>query len=73
MTPYNMYRYNIVQLDTHGNVLAEKPVSAQDYTAALRKLADVARDAKRIVVYYCEGKKAGEIDVDYWRHRVRRR
>ena len=60
-----------MQVDTHGNVLSEVPVAAQNYNAALRELSDVATGTHKIVVFNGEGNKAGETGVEFWRQRIR--
>ncbi|MEX0819603.1 MAG: hypothetical protein WD070_08410 [Pirellulaceae bacterium] len=65
--------YKVRQLDTEGQVLSEKQVTAPDSGTALRQLKDVFAETQRIEVYNDDGEKAGEMDGDYWRQRVRRR
>ena len=64
--------YEVRQLDAHHEVLSETQVLASSYHAALRQLADVAQEARRIEVYK-NGERAGSIDANYWRRNVRRK
>ena len=68
-----MHSYKVAQVDAQGNLLSEVPVAAQNYNAALRELSDVVTGTHKIVVFNDEGDIAGEIGVDFWRQRVRRR
>ena len=65
--------YKVRQLDDHGDVLSETQVAAHSCSAALQELNNVVDDAQRIEVYNEEGEKAGEVNVDYWRIKRRRR
>ena len=66
-----MNSYQLRQLDDDGQVISERRVEADDYSAALRQLKEVFGDAQRIQIYNEQDEKAGEISVDYWRREVR--
>ena len=65
--------YTVRQLDADGEVLSEKRVEAQNYDGVLRQLKKIAREVRRIEVYDQDGNRAGEINADFWRQRVRGR
>jgi hypothetical protein len=65
--------YKVRQLDAHGEVLSERYLEANSYDSVLRQLDSVAEGAHQIEVYNQGGGAAGQIDVGFWRQRVRRR
>lgn len=68
MTPYQ-----VCQFDESGDLICEEQVIARDYSAVLQQLHDVDNAAQRIEVINPEGESAGEVNVDYWRQKMRRR
>lgn len=73
VTEHAAHPYTLRQLDKQGDVLSETQVVAESYATAVQELRDVVDGAERIEVYNHEGKNAGEITVDYWRLKRRRR
>ncbi len=59
--------YTVRQMTTEGQVVSERQVAAQSYSAALREMGKVSEEAQRIEVFNSEGEKAGEIGADHWR------
>jgi len=58
-----MNPYQVRQVDSEGDVLAETQVLAHNYDAVLRQLNEVPDATKRIEVYNHDGEKAGEANV----------
>lgn len=61
--------YTLQQLDQEGEVVSETRAVARSCSEAIRGLKGVVDDAERIIAYDQEGKRAGEVSVEYWRQK----
>lgn len=59
--------YTLQQLDEKGEILSESRTVATSCAEAIRGLKGIVDDAERIVAYNDNGKKVGQVNVDYWR------
>ena len=65
--------YVVRFVDENGTVVTEQRILATTYTAVLRELKHAPDGATRIEVFHEDGKPAGEVGVEYWQQRLRRR
>ena len=68
-----MVVYSVREVDSFGQVLADRQITGENCQSVLRDLRSVTQGTERIEVYNAEGEKAGAIGVEYWRQRLRRR
>ena len=65
--------YVVRFVDENGTVVTEQRIPATSYNAVLQELKDTPCGATRIEVFHEDGKPAGEVGVEYWQQRLKRR